>query len=96
MGLEDRAEGQDEEHADEDVDRAHELPVGGGDLLEAGGVFCVEAAAKESAVDGEDSGGGREMDGSEDDVGGGYEEDEERDHFAGVKESIPQRLKPLS
>lgn len=70
-------QGQDQNHSEEDIGRANELPVGGGDLLEAGGVLCEEAAAEEEAVDGEDFGGRGEMDGSQKDVGGGDEESED-------------------
>jgi hypothetical protein len=75
-GLEDGAQGPDEDHSEDDVGRAHELPVGGGDLLEAVGVFREEAAAEEEAVDGEDFGGCGKVDGSQDDVGSSNDEND--------------------
>jgi len=90
--LEAGTQGQDQNHSEEDIGRANELPVCGSDLLEAGGVLCEEAAAEEEAVDGEDFGGRGEVDGSQKDVTGGDEESEnESGHFltcAECKENI--------
>lgn len=80
--LEAGTQGQDQNHSEEDIGRTDEFPVGRGDLLEAGGVLCEEAAAEEEAVDGEDFGGCGEMNGSQKDVAGGDDEDEdEGGHF---------------
>lgn len=81
-GLEAGAEGEDQDHSEDDVGGADELPVGGRDLLEARGVFGEEAAAEKDAIDGEDFGRRGEVDGPQDDVGGGdEEEDQDGGHF---------------